>query len=114
MYHRFLVQGGHTCIAASEAQAILGSPNRESKIHQTPIGTLYSESYSVQDVEVLNNTIRLDREKPKRNHYASDFFGLDVYGDCYLKTIEGLSHLVVPAVCKYERDGKTLAEYSLS
>lgn len=74
MYHRFLVQGGHTCVATNEALAVLERADSKWKIHQTPIGTLYSESYSVLDVEVMDHTVRLDRENPKCNHYASDFF----------------------------------------
>ncbi len=87
MYHRFIVQGGYTCVATSEALALLECSNSEWKILQTPIGTLYSVSNSVEDVVVNEHTVRLDRDKSKRNHYASDFFGFDVYGDWYLKTV---------------------------
>lgn len=113
MYHRFMALGGHTCASVSEALEVLENADRLWEIHQTQIGTLYSESRVIREVELLDNTIRIERGQLKRNHYASEFFGIELYGECYLKTIEGFSWLVVPAVCKYERQGKTLAQQDL-
>lgn len=112
MQHRFMTAGGHTCVALNEFEKIL--QHGKWQIHNTPIGKLYSEYCAAEEVvEVLGKQMCTSEAKPKRNKYASEFFGIDLYGECYLHSTEKLNALVVPAVCKYEREGKTLAQQEL-
>lgn len=108
MYHRFIASGGHTCIALNVMIAIL--KKGKWQIHNIQVGKLYSEFYAADEVaEVLGNKMDVSGFKPKRNNYASDFFGIEVYGECYLHATSETNWLVVTAVCKYERDSTTLA-----
>lgn len=112
MQHRFIGGGGHTSMAFSELVEIL--KQGKWKIHHTPIGKLYELDWIADEVvELLSSTVRINGSKPRRNHYASEFFGIELYGDCYLHSNAELNHMVVPAVCKFEREGKTLAHQGL-
>jgi hypothetical protein len=112
MQHRFSVGGGHRSLAFHELVEII--KHGSWKIHHTPLGKLYELDWVADEVvELLSSTVRINGNKPRRNHYASELFGIELYGDCYLHSNEELNHMVVPAVCKYERDGKTLAHQGL-
>ncbi len=112
MQHRFCAEGGHRSLAFHELVEIL--KQSKWKIHHTPLGKLYEEDWIADEVvELLSSTVCISGNKPRRNHYASEFFGIELRGDCYLHSNEVLNHLVVPAVCIFEREGKTLAHQGL-
>jgi hypothetical protein len=112
MYHRFIANGGHTCISLSEVVEIL--KQGKWKIHHTPLGKLYEEDWIADEVVVLlSSTVRISGSKPRRNHYASEFFGIEVCGECYLHAAPEVNWRVVTSVCIYEREGKTLAHQGI-
>jgi hypothetical protein len=112
MYHRFIANGGHTCISLNEVVAIL--KQGKWQIHDTPIGKLYSEYCAVDEVaEVLGSVANVSGIKPRRNNYASEFFGIEVCGECYLHATPEVNWRVVTSVCIFERERKTLAHQGI-